>query len=69
MVTLRDFLTPAQIRTALLIWNSDRPNFHARVLAEVIEPAMPEINRKLKQENVPAYLAYLIEYVFIESQR
>ncbi len=69
MITLRDFLTPAQIRAALMIWNTDRHSFHRRVLDEVVLPAMPEINRKLNQENVPAYIAYLIEYVLTEAQK
>ena len=68
MITLRDFLTPAEIKRAIKIWNTDRSNFHRRVLAEIVTRAMPEINRKLKQENVPGYIAYLIEYVFTESQ-
>ena len=68
MITLRDFLTPAEIKRAIKIWNTDRSNFHRRVLAEIVTPAMPEINRELKQENVPGYIAYLIEYVFTESQ-
>lgn len=65
MTSLREFLTPEQISTAVKIWRTDRANFHTRILAEVIIPGMPEINRKLKQENVPGYLAYAIEYVFM----
>lgn len=69
MVTLQDFLTPDQIKRAIKIWSTDRSSFHRRVLDEIVTPAMPEINRKLKQENVPGYIAYLIEYVFTESQQ
>lgn len=67
-MTLLDFLTPEQIKRAIKIWNNDRTRFHQRVLDEIITPAMPEINRKLKQENVPGYIAYLVEYIFSQSQ-
>jgi hypothetical protein len=67
-VTLPDFLTPKEIRTALRLWNTDRANFHRRVLDEIVSPAMQDINRKLGQENSPDYIAYAIEYVFRESQ-
>lgn len=69
MTTLLDFMTPDQVRAAIKIWTNDRTNFHNRILAEIVVPAMPEINRKLKQENVPGYIAYLIEHVFTESQK
>lgn len=69
MTTLPDILTPEQIRAAIKIWNNDRANFHRRVLDEIVIPAMPEINRRLGQENVPGYIAYVIEYVFTESQK
>jgi hypothetical protein len=63
-VRLHDFLTSSQIRAAIRIWVHDRYHFHERVLDEVITPAMPDINRKLKQENDPRYIAYMIEFVF-----
>jgi hypothetical protein len=69
VVTLTDFLTPDEIRAALLIWVTDQCNFRSRVLAEVIVPALPEINRKLGQENVAAFIAYVVEHVFKESQK
>jgi hypothetical protein len=68
-VALKDFLTHAQIKAALTIWEYDRVNFHSRILDEIILPAMPEINRKLKQENVPGYIVYVIEYVFTELSK
>lgn len=66
-MTLRDFMTPAQIREALLIWVTDKINFHSRVLDEIVHPNMAEFNRKLNQDNVPAFIAYVIEHVFTEA--
>lgn len=67
-VTLPDFLTPKEIRAALRLWNTDRENFHRRVLEEIVRPAMSEINRKLGHDNSPDYIAYAVEYIFRESQ-
>lgn len=61
-----DFLTVVQIQSCIRLWKKDRNNFHANVLAEVIEPNMAEINRKLGQENDAGYLAYAVEYVLMK---
>jgi hypothetical protein len=69
IVTIQDFLTPLQIRTCIRLWNTDRANFHKRVLAEIVEPNMAEINRRLGQENIAGYIAYAIEHVMNEAAR
>jgi len=65
-ITLPDFLTEDQIRTASLIYDLHKRS--GRVAGEiakrVIEPNLAEINRKLGQENDAHYLAYCCEYVF-----
>lgn len=68
-VTLSDFLTTDQLKAAVKLWRDDRYNFHRRVLAEVVEPNMAEINRKLGQDNVPGYIAYVIEYAMMGAER
>jgi hypothetical protein len=67
LVALKDFLTDAEIKKALYIWQNYRSEFYAKILAEIVRPAMPEINRKLKQDNVPGFIAYLIEHIFTEN--
>lgn len=67
ITSIGEFLTVAQIKTAQTIWKKDRSNFHKRVLAEVVEPHMKEINRKLGQENNAGFIAYAIEYIFSEG--
>ncbi len=65
--SLPDFLTAAQIKQASQIWLNDHSHFHDRVLAEIVTPAMPEINRKLGQENDAGFIAYAIEYIFNQT--
>lgn len=71
MTTLHTFLTDEQITAALVLWR--RPHmsrmFHCDVKRQIIEPNMAEINRKLGQENDPAFLAYAVEYVFMQIAR
>ena len=62
--SLSDFLMSDQIDKALCIWREDNANFHKRVVDEIIMPALPDINRKLGQENNADFLAYAMEYVF-----
>ncbi len=74
-VQLGEFLTDVQLRQVIEI----KKDFDAaerrsaaevaeaslarRIEREVIRPNLEEINAKLGQENDPAYLAYMLEYV------
>lgn len=68
-VRVEDFLSVEQAHAMLHIWFADRNNFHKRVIAEVLEPNMAEINRKLGQENSIAFLAYALEYACSEASK
>lgn len=68
MVRIADYLTDAQIKLAVKFWVEDRRTFVDRVTKEIIEPNLPEINRKLGQENNARFLAYAVEYVLTQSQ-
>ena len=65
-ITIYDFLTPAQIRKALALYNDKtaKQPFAKRCCEAVIAPNLETINTKLGQENDPMYLAYMVEYVF-----
>lgn len=66
-VTLTDFLTKKQIDQALKLYDEAEPGtFAKRCAAEIIEPALLEINRKLGQENDAHYLAYCCEAVILK---
>ncbi len=62
-ITLPDILTDVEIKRALHIFESDRPNFHKRCIDELIAPNMSRINKSLGQENDSSYLAYVVEHV------
>lgn len=71
VVTLMTFLTKDQIDAALALWR--RPHmerlFHSDVRREIVEPNIEEINRKLGQKNDPDFIAFAIEYVFMQISR
>jgi hypothetical protein len=69
-MTLKDFLTDAQIAECVTIAQEpdpSEPSLARRICARVIEPNLAEINRKLGQENDPRYLGYLIEYALTRA--
>lgn len=68
MAALGDVFTEDQLNRAVVIFETTpRDEFHARVLREVIEPALPEINRKTGQKNDARYWAYMLFYVFTQG--
>ena len=62
-MTLPQFLTEAQIATAVRLYEANGMNAVAKIQAQVIEPNMATINEKLCQENDARYLAYAVAYV------
>ena len=73
-VRITDFLNEEQWERAVAIWNEllknpRPPSFAQRVCDEITAPNIAEINRMIGQENEPKFLAYFIEYIFIQSSR
>lgn len=56
-VSIADFLTPDQIKTAVWLAQGGAK----AICKHLIEPNLEEINLKLGQENDPMYLAYAVE--------
>lgn len=57
---LRDFLTEDEIRRAQEIYKRDQPNFHKRVLMEIINPATERIEDTLGPDVDMEWLALRI---------
>ena len=68
-VTLPQFLTEAQIREAVRLYQTHGTNAVAQIQARVIEPNMAAINEKLGQENHARYLAYMVLHVLTQAVR
>lgn len=67
-MTIDQFLTPAEINRALRLYRTARPGTFAATLdAEIITPNLARINAALGQENDARYLAYAVEYVFLQG--
>jgi len=67
-VGISDFLTVEEVVRAIKLYRDARAGTFAELCAEkIITPILPRINKKLGQENHPLYLAYMVEYVFIET--
>ena len=67
-MTLPRFLTEAQIAVARRLYEIHGLDAKAQIQQYVIEPNMRAINEKLGQENDASYLAYVVVYVFSQSQ-
>lgn len=59
-MTLSDFLTPAQIAAATKLYVEHGMDAVPKIQAQIIEPNMDTINKKLGQENDARYLAYAV---------
>jgi hypothetical protein len=67
-MTIDQFLLPAEIDRAAELYKTlaGTGRFAATVDVEIIAPNIARINKALGQENDPRYLAYAVEYVFIQ---
>lgn len=64
-VAITDFLTPEQISEAWKLFESaEAHTFVKRCSEEFITPLLPEINKRLGQENNALYLSYVVQYIF-----
>jgi hypothetical protein len=66
-VTLSDFLTKQEINEAWQIYLSGPFDTAADRLTAFVDPRIGTINERLKQENVPRYIAYAMLYVFMKQ--
>ena len=69
--TVGDILTDEEIERAKELYRQYRGTgqFASKVCAELIQPNMARINKNLGQENDAKYLAYAVEYFFLESEQ
>jgi hypothetical protein len=67
-VSISDFLTVSEVVAAIKIYRDAKAGtFAAKCAEEIITPVLPRINEKLGQENHPLFLAYMVEYVFMQT--
>jgi hypothetical protein len=67
-VSIDELFTPDELAQALAIWRRLETPAH-EICEKVVKPNMARVNTKLDQENNPLYIAYMIEYVFNETER
>jgi hypothetical protein len=62
--TIGDVFTKTEIKKAQKLFAKCKPGeFNKRVVAEIVEPAMPRINKATGQENDARYFGYLLEHL------
>ena len=70
VISLDRFLTDEQLIKLEEYWlfslSRKGVSFYNLAL-QMVEELLPEINKKLEQENDPRFLTYLIEYVFTQT--
>lgn len=63
-IAVGDLFTDEQLRLACTIIDSTSGSERqARLIEEVVKPAMEHINTVTRQENEPAYLAHILTWV------
>jgi hypothetical protein len=67
---LGDLFTEEEIdkATEIMATGRDAIGKHQRLKEEVVQPVMPRIAAATNQENDPDYLAYLLEWVVLQSR-
>ena len=70
-MTLNELFTDKQLATLKKVYdtckaNNELPN---KKLILAIEPMMKDVNKKTGQDNLPSYIAYMVEYVFSQFGR
>jgi hypothetical protein len=67
-IGISDFLTVDEVVAAIKLYKSAQEGTFAHKCAnEIITPVLPRINKKLGQDNHPLFLAYMVEYVFMQT--
>jgi hypothetical protein len=60
-----EIFTMRELRAAGKLYAECKPGeFNRRVVAEIVTPALPRINKTTGQENDARYLGYALEYAF-----
>ncbi len=62
-VPISTLFTDTEMRKAFRILDAKGgASAHKRLVSEICEPAIERINKATGQENLPEYLAYVLEY-------
>ena len=62
-VRIGELFTDRELRAAAKLYAQCQPGeFNRRVVAEIVGPAMPRINKATGQENDARYFGYALEY-------
>lgn len=71
MLRISDFLTDAEIERCIQLFykHGSGSTFVDTVENEIITPNIERINKALGQPNYSRYLAYLVEFVCMETER
>jgi hypothetical protein len=68
-MNITDILTEDEIKVAYKIWKERQPRFAQTIEAALIRPNLPRIEQHLGQQMDPGYLAYAVEFVFMQAER
>ena len=68
-VSLGELFTPAELRAATKLYCECKPGeFNKRVVEQIVEPALPRINKVTGQENDARYWGYALEYALTQQR-
>lgn len=67
-ITISDVFTDAEIKKAQKLFAKCKPGeFNKLVVEQIVQPAMPRINKATGQENDARYFGYMLEHVLTQA--
>jgi len=68
--TIGELFTDAELKQAMSIYKYTRAGFVCdRMVSEIVQHALPRINKLTEQENDPRYLGYMLEWAMIQQSQ
>jgi hypothetical protein len=68
-MNITDILTEDEIKLAYKLWKQQQPCFAQTIEAALIIPNIQRIEQRLGQEMDSKYLAYAVEFVFLQAEK
>jgi hypothetical protein len=68
-ISIGELFTAAELKAATKLYGECKPGeFNKRVVKQIVEPALPRINKVTGQENDARYWGYALEFALTQQR-